>query len=330
MDISVGAYEPVFRMTAEQNSLLRITAKDLDDISFHYRSDRRALGFLADYDYLDTNVVQMSGKSTAVWAISPPSKDRLIQDLSGNETMSLKLAWYVKRISNSAAVAAESLDSRKVDLPPYTDRTKRNPTRERLAAMLRGDLPAGSSVAIPHFFPKFIRVTNQGKASLAAELVEPSKTDQESGWRTLQLTLMRDNVTEVEWWEVQEDCSDNLYKWLPYATCSLLVMLAFSQRSFPSTLTFFTGAGIIGSYTTFVLVIGRLCRTPFVDISFHIMFDELPYVDRILQICEDIYLVRERGNLALEEELFAKLIFLYRSPEMMIKYTDPPQEDNSQ
>ena len=41
---------------------------------------------------------------------------------------------------------------------------------------------------------------------------------------------------------------------------------------------------IIGTYTTFVLVIGRLCRTPFVDISYHIMFDELPYVDRILQV----------------------------------------------
>ena len=31
--------------------------------------------------------------------------------------------------------------------------------------------------------------------------------------------------------------------------------------------------------------------------------------------------MRESGELALEEDLFAKLIFLYRSPETLIKWT---------
>lgn len=50
-----------------------------------------------------------------------------------------------------------------------------------------------------------------------------------------------------------------------------------------------------------------------------IMFDDLPYVDRILRLCLDVYLVRESGDLCLEEDLFAKLIFLYRSPETLIR-----------
>uniref|UniRef100_T1GZA3 Piezo non-specific cation channel cap domain-containing protein n=1 Tax=Megaselia scalaris TaxID=36166 RepID=T1GZA3_MEGSC len=58
------------------------------------------------------------------------------------------------------------------------------------------------------------------------------------------------------------------------------------------------------------------------------MFEDLPYVDRVLQLCLDIYLVREALELQLEEDLFAKLLFLYRSPETMIKWTRPKEELN--
>lgn len=59
------------------------------------------------------------------------------------------------------------------------------------------------------------------------------------------------------------------------------------------------------------------------------MYSELPYVDRILQLCLDIYLVRESLEFTLEEDLFAKLIFLYRSPETMIRWTRPAEEQSS-
>lgn len=62
-----------------------------------------------------------------------------------------------------------------------------------------------------------------------------------------------------------------------------------------------------------------MTRRAVTDMAPRIMFDDLPYVDRILRLCLDIYLVRESGELSLEEDLFAKLIFLYRSPETMIR-----------
>lgn len=52
----------------------------------------------------------------------------------------------------------------------------------------------------------------------------------------------------------------------------------------------------------------------------------MPNVDRIVQLCLDIYLVREARELCLEEDLFAKAVFLFRSPETLIKWTRPKED----
>lgn len=48
---------------------------------------------------------------------------------------------------------------------------------------------------------------------------------------------------------------------------------------------------IIGLYTTFVFLASRVLRGFFSGIYTKIMFDDLPNVDRVLQLCLDIYLV---------------------------------------
>ena len=78
---------------------------------------------------------------------------------------------------------------------------------------------------------------------------------------------------------------------------------------------------IIGLYVSFILLIGRFLRMATTGQYLTIIFRELPMVDNILQLCLDIYLVREMKEFRLEEDLYAKLIFLYRSPETMIKWT---------
>lgn len=52
-----------------------------------------------------------------------------------------------------------------------------------------------------------------------------------------------------------------------------------------------------------------------------IWLDDMPNVERIVALVNDLYLVREMGCFAIEEDLFAKIIFLMRSRELAIKYT---------
>lgn len=75
-----------------------------------------------------------------------------------------------------------------------------------------------------------------------------------------------------------------------------------------------------------VFLAAHFIRGFFANQCAKIMYDDLPFVDRVLQLCFDIYLVREACEFALEEDLFAKLVFLFRSPETLIKWTRPKEE----
>lgn len=68
-------------------------------------------------------------------------------------------------------------------------------------------------------------------------------------------------------------------------------------------------------------MVSRFIRGFFDDLSFKVIYTHLPCVRKVLQLCLDIYLVRESGEFELEEDLYAKLIFLYRSPETLIAWS---------
>lgn len=132
------------------------------------------------------------------------------------------------------------------------------------------------------------------------------------------IILSRDSTskTNSEWW-VLNLTGNRIYNHQSQA----LELVVFNDKVSPPSLGFLAGYGIMGLYASVVLVIGKFVREFFSGISHSIMFEELPNVDRILKLCTDIFLVRETGELELEEDLYAKLIFLYRSPETMIKWT---------
>ena len=84
-----------------------------------------------------------------------------------------------------------------------------------------------------------------------------------------------------------------------------------------------TQMGILTIYTAIVLVVYNMLKTKYVGLSQSIMFEYMPDSLALLQLCDDITLARQDGDLALEEELAKELLEIYRSPELIIQKTKP-------
>ena len=132
------------------------------------------------------------------------------------------------------------------------------------------------------------------------------------------------------------DCTEKLHHVVPYqhrvsqeASCLLYSVLCIfyeitndacldlERNIFPYRL--------IGVYIILVTWMAKNLRQ-ILYCSDTLRFDDMPQVDRLLRLLDDIYMVREHKDWLLEEELYSKLGFLWRSPETLIQYSKPKQD----
>ncbi|XP_053410849.1 piezo-type mechanosensitive ion channel component 1 isoform X1 [Nycticebus coucang] len=305
--LKLGGYEPLFTMSAQQPSIIPFTSQAYEELSRQFDPHPLAMQFISQYSPEDIVTAQIEGSSGALWRISPPSRAQMKRELSsGTAHITLRLTWNFQRDLAKGGTVENTNEKHTLDLAPNST------ARLQLARLLEGT--SNQSVVIPNLFPKYIRAPNGPEANPVRQL----QPQEEADYLDVRLQLRREHVGTgaagfLEWWVVElQDCQ---------ADCNLLPMVIFSDKVSPPSLGFLAGYGIMGLYVSIVLVIGKFVRGFFSEISHSIMFEELPCVDRILKLCQDIFLVRETRELELEEELYAKLIFLYRSPETMIKWT---------
>jgi hypothetical protein len=96
--------------------------------------------------------------------------------------------------------------------------------------------------------------------------------------------------------------------------CDPSIFTISSQKTIGSYLSF--GYGIIGLYFTVVFTIGRFVHMSVVGMKYGIIYDDLPRVEVLKELCETIFLARMYKNLPLEEELYRELIDIYRRPSL--------------
>ncbi|KAK5919869.1 hypothetical protein CgunFtcFv8_023731 [Champsocephalus gunnari] len=288
--ITLAGFTPIFTMSAQQKQLQNVNQTEFDSFCQKYNNNDTALQWLEGYFKEDLIIAELKGSSNSLWTISPPSRKNLIEMLKSEEDFPITVAWSVQRNFTFGAKAEIASGKRVTDLDKET--------KNELIELLYG---TGQYVIIKEIFPRFIRAPSDSGATSVDHLYKDKTL------LNINLTLIRGNNSEQiqEWWIVNQTEPGPIPKRGPD----------------PPNLGFLAGYGILGLYASVVLVIGKFVREFFSGISHTIMFEELPNVDRIHKLCTDIFLVRETGELDLEEDMYAKLIFLYRSPETMIKWT---------
>ncbi|CAF1201689.1 unnamed protein product [Rotaria sp. Silwood1] len=334
VEIKLGAYLPIYQITAQDIDLVPFTANDLkvlrdriDSSNIGTPTKDGAYAFLRDFNRDDIRCVNLFATSVDLWEISQPIRDIVVNNLRSNVTVPVRFSYTISRYlldqDNSGDLTTVVTGENTVDITA-NDQNIRN----ALIQILNGTLESKTAInfTIRNLIPRFLHVRPKAKPE---EIIAFKNVFVNDYYANITMGLNRTttipNSTDV-WWEMSE--YGNKYTYTPSCAISnqnYLSMIFFNDKVSPANISFLTRYGIIGLYTTFVIVVARLFRT-LLQTSKTIMYNELPSVERLWHLLRDIYLVRENNMLDCEEELFAKLVFLYRSPETLILFTKPKSE----
>ena len=75
-----------------------------------------------------------------------------------------------------------------------------------------------------------------------------------------------------------------------------------------------------------VLVISRFVRGYITDLPQNLLVDTILNPDYLLNLYDDIILVREAKELVMEEVLVGKLFYIFRSPKKLVELTEDFKE----
>lgn len=314
MTVSMVGYEPLFQMAASQNVISTASAAQYNSLMAQYGDD----GFVDRFAASDIVRMQFYTESLSLWSISPPNRQALLLFLRDSPLDAfLRVEFTFMRVPISGLVQAEIRGTQDLQLTPNS--TERLALVAMLASNASGT-PMAPNDTILSLYPSFMYVPVVGEAGPVPDPVmaavmpncslmlssrpasNATAPDSRSEWWSLRMLsppVLPDPATQPGWMEV----------W------------SFNERAQNPNYLFISSIGIIGLYVSVVLVVSRFLRMAVTGLSHNIMFQNLPCVDALLCLCDDIYRAREFNDLDLEEMLYGELIMLYRSPELLIEWT---------
>lgn len=315
--LEIVGFEPILKMRASTSQIYTINDKQYSALK--QASSSACQAFFGDYKTNDVRIIGLDTNSNSLWSISPPSREQLIAKLnSNNSAITVKSSFTLYREKKQKANSPDSISG-------VIQKSLSNWTA--LAEILQAPNQT-KGIDTPSIFPNFIRVPEVGSISL----LDCFRQGDFSNTRKLDLSYNRSGPNElVTWWQARNAYTPGtkgedpfiFWNWNEFENIAkdqldALFIVAFNDRIFTGILAVLSGFGIIGLYTTFVIFVARVIRN---EPSGKVIYTELPNVDRIYGLVMDIYMMRESGEFELEEKLFAKLLFLYRCPELLIEWS---------
>ncbi|CAE7609779.1 PIEZO2 [Symbiodinium pilosum] len=97
--------------------------------------------------------------------------------------------------------------------------------------------------------------------------------------------------------------------------------LVASEKSAPAPMGYSGSWGVMGIYLGVVYAVGRLLRAAFQDASKRVIYEEMPDVQLLQDLCNGIYIARIQHLLKTEFKLYYQLMNIYRSPELLLSVT---------
>ncbi|CAN1232869.1 Piezo-type mechanosensitive ion channel homolog, partial [Linum perenne] len=254
-------------------------------------------GYLSSYNKQDIQLICCQADASTLWRVPDVVQDRYMRSLP--RAMDIIFSWQLTRDRPKGKEAVKyELVVQDEDLPSYSE----------VMQVLNG---TSSSFNIKNVYPRYFRVTGSGDVRSLEQMVT---VDMVSGDLVL-------NHGNSDWWSFHDTSASSSGCGMSTGPMAVII----SEETPPEgiigeTLSKFS---IWGLYITFVLAVGRFIRLQCSDLRMRIPFENLPSCERLLAICENIYAARAEGELEVEEVLYWTLVKIFRTPHMLLEYTNP-------
>jgi hypothetical protein len=206
------------------------------------------------------------------------------------------------------------------DLPPTVRGqqmlTLNQETRYFFIDALRPNGTSKTDIPISNLYPQFLHALPDGRVINLAPDSAPLYTN--CTLRYHQLGNADNSSSVVAWWELFENISNT--------TLDAPQLYILSDNVPISIFASLSSYGLLGLYVVVVFAAGRFIRSAISDLTLHIMYEDLPNPDPVLQICSETLLAREFGDFETEETLYWQLITLFRSPQSLMAKTHIKEE----
>jgi len=284
-----------------QRDLIRPMAQwEYDDV-------RNSQGFIVPDPIDNFQVVQLEEFSETLWFPTLPIEKQILEFLLSDATASLQLDFLFTRDQPPEQLSISGTSTVSLQREEQLS----------LAALLVSN-STNFTTTISNISPRFLHLPLTGSvsfysgASFNASIVLYQKFG-----NTINSSSSSESDFSIRWWSLRQTPQSNT-PWLSNTGIQLVTISAEAPHGLAAT---FAAGGLLGLYVGLVLSVGRFLRMWVNSLVSRIYLDDMPNVEKLMKMCEDIFIARQCGDLLLEEYLYRELIDLFRAPARLVEIT---------